>query len=74
MAALEFKLLAAFVRNGGKVLSRAQLLDLVWGHGTFVTDRVVDNHVVTLRKKVEPEPSAPRYIVSVRGMGYRFDG
>jgi DNA-binding response OmpR family regulator len=74
LTALEFKLLAAFIRNGGKVLSRDQLLDLVWGHGTFVTDRVVDNHVVTLRKKVEPEPSEPRYIVSVRGMGYRFDG
>jgi len=74
LTALEFKLLTAFVRNGGKVLSRDQLLDLVWGHGTFVTDRVVDNHVVTLRKKVEPEPSEPRYIVSVRGLGYRFDG
>jgi len=74
LTALEFKLLAAFVRGGGKVMSRDQLLDLVWGHGTFVTDRVVDNHVVTLRKKVEPEPSAPRYIVSVRGLGYRFDG
>jgi DNA-binding response OmpR family regulator len=74
LTALEFKLLAAFARSGGKVLSRDQLLDLVWGHGTFVTDRVVDNHVVTLRKKVEPEPSEPRYIVSVRGLGYRFDG
>jgi DNA-binding response OmpR family regulator len=74
LTALEFKLLAAFVRNGGKVLSRDQLLDLVWGRGTFVTDRVVDNHVVTLRKKVEPEPSEPRYIVSIRGLGYRFDG
>ena len=74
LTALEFKLLAAFIRNSGKVLSRDQLLDLVWGHGTFVTDRVVDNHVVTLRKKVEPEPSEPRYIVSVRGLGYRFDG
>jgi len=74
LTALEFKLLAAFIRNGGKVLSREQLLDLAWGHGTFVTDRVVDNHVVTLRKKVEPEPSNPRYIVSVRGLGYRFDG
>jgi DNA-binding response OmpR family regulator len=74
LTTLEFKLLTAFIRNGGKVLSRDQLLDLVWGHGTFVTDRVVDNHVVTLRKKVEPEPSEPRYIVSVRGLGYRFDG
>jgi two-component system alkaline phosphatase synthesis response regulator PhoP len=73
LTALEFKLLAAFVRNGGKVLSRSRLLDLVWGPGTFVNDRVVDNHVVTLRKKVEPEPSKPRHIVSVRGLGYRFD-
>jgi DNA-binding response OmpR family regulator len=74
LTALEFKLLAAFVRNGGKLLRRDQLLDLVWGRDAFVTDRVVDNHVVTLRKKVEPEPSEPRYIVSVRGLGYRFDG
>jgi DNA-binding response OmpR family regulator len=74
MTALEFKLLAAFVRNRGRVLNRAQLLDLVWGRGTFVTDRVVDNHVVTLRKKVEPDPCRPRFIHSVRGIGYRFDG
>ena len=74
LTALEFKLLAAFIRNGGKVLSRDRLLDLVWGQGAFVTDRVVDNHVVTLRKKVEPDPSKPRYIMSVRGLGYRFDG
>jgi DNA-binding response OmpR family regulator len=73
LTALEFKLLAALVRSGGKVLSRDQLLDLVWGHSTFVTDRVVDNHVVTLRKKVEPDPTKPRHIVSVRGLGYRFD-
>jgi DNA-binding response OmpR family regulator len=74
LTALEFKLLAAFIRNAGKVLSRERLLDLAWGQGTFITDRVVDNHVVTLRKKVEPEPDEPRYIVSVRGLGYRFDG
>ncbi len=74
LTALEFKLLATFVHNRGKVLNRDQLLDLVWGHDAFVTDRVVDNHVVKLRKKVEPEPSEPRYIVSVRGLGYRFDG
>ena len=52
------------------MLSREQLLDEVWGRGTFVSDRVVDNHVVTLRKKIEPQPDRPRY---VRGMGYRFD-
>jgi DNA-binding response OmpR family regulator len=71
---LEFKLLAAFVRNRGRVLSRDRLLDLVWGTGTFVTERVVDNYIVTLRKKLEPEPRAPRFLMNVRGQGYRFDG
>lgn len=73
LTALEFKLLATLVRNRGKVLSRAQLLDLVWGRDTFVTDRVVDNHVVTLWKKIEPAPAEPRYLLSIRGLGYRFD-
>ncbi len=73
LTALEFKLLAAFVRNRGRLLSRAQLLDLVWGSDTFVTDRVVDNHVVALRRKIEPDHSQPRYLLSVRGMGYRFE-
>jgi len=70
----EFKLLAALVRNRGRVLSRDQLLDLVWGHGVFVTDRVVDTQVTNLRKKIEPEPSQPRFLANVRGVGYRFDG
>ena len=73
LTALEFKLLSAFVQHRGKVLSRAQLLDLVWGRGTFVTDRVVDNHVVALRRKIEPDPAQPRYLLSIRGLGYRFD-
>ena len=59
--------------TAGRLLNRAQLLDLVWGPGTFVTDRVVDNHVVTLRKKIEPDPTRPRYLLNVRGLGYRFD-
>ena len=70
----ELKLLAAFVRNRGRLLTRDQLLDEVWGTGIAVTDRVIDNHVVSLRKKIEDEPSAPRYLISVRGAGYRFDG
>ena len=74
MTSLEFKLLTAFIRNRGRVLSRQRLLDEVWGPGTFITDRVVDNHIVTLRKKIEPEPHTPRYLVNVRGLGYRFDG
>jgi two-component system alkaline phosphatase synthesis response regulator PhoP len=69
----ELKLLAAFARNNGRLLTREQLLDEVWGAGIAVTDRVIDNHVVSLRKKIEDEPSAPRHLISVRGLGYRFD-
>ena len=72
--ATEFKLLSAFIRNRGRVLSREKLLDEAWGPGTFLTDRVVDNHVVALRRKIEVDPVEPRYLVSVRGVGYRFDG
>jgi DNA-binding response OmpR family regulator len=70
----EFKLLAAFIRQRGRALTRGQLLDLAWGQGVFVTDRVVDNQIVNLRKKIEPKPSKPRYLLNVRGVGYRFDG
>jgi two-component system alkaline phosphatase synthesis response regulator PhoP len=70
----ELKLLAAFVRNRGRLLTRERLLDEVWGTGISVTDRVIDNHVVALRKKIEDEPTAPRFLISVRGLGYRFDG
>jgi two-component system alkaline phosphatase synthesis response regulator PhoP len=74
VSALEFRLLAAFIRHRGRVLSREQLIDAVWGQGTFVTDRVVDTHVLNLRKKIELVPAKPCHIRSVRGMGYRFDG
>jgi DNA-binding response OmpR family regulator len=74
LSALEYKLLAAFVKRQGRVLTRSQLLDEVWGAGTHVTDRVVDNHVTNLRKKIEAEPDRPRHLVSLRGLGYRFDG
>ena len=74
LSALEFKLLSAFVRRSGRLMTREQLLDEVWGRGTHVTDRVVDNQVNNLRKKIEPEPDRPRYLVALRGLGYRFDG
>ncbi len=70
---IEFKLLSTFVRNPGRVLSRQQLLDRVWGQATYITERVVDTHVGNLRKKIEPEPKQPRYVVSVLGVGYRFE-
>jgi len=71
---IEFKLLAAFIRHRGRLLNRDKLLDEVWGRETFVTDRAVDTHVTNLRKKIESKASKPRFLVSVRGMGYRFDG
>jgi DNA-binding response OmpR family regulator len=73
ISALEFKLLSAFVTHRGRLLTRDQLLDLAWGQGLSFNDRVVDNHIISLRRKVEPEPSKPRFLVNVRGLGYRFD-
>jgi DNA-binding response OmpR family regulator len=73
VTALEFRLLTSFIRRRGHVLSRRQIIDAAWGEDTFVTDRVVDTHILNLRKKIEPEPSRPRFLCSVRGMGYRFD-
>jgi two-component system alkaline phosphatase synthesis response regulator PhoP len=69
----EFRLLDTFVKNQGRVLTRQQLLDAVWGHGFVLSDRAVDNHVVNLRRKLEAVPTEPRHIVSVRGLGYRLD-
>jgi DNA-binding response OmpR family regulator len=71
---LEFRLLAAFIERRGRVLSRDQLLDAAWDSGTHVTDRAVDAHIVNLRRKIEPHPAEPKYVLSIRGMGYRFDG
>ena len=70
---IEFKLLAAFLHNRRSVLTRQQLLDHVWGRDVFVTDRVVDTHVGNLRRKVEEDPDKPVFLVSVRGVGYRFE-
>jgi DNA-binding response OmpR family regulator len=74
LSALEFKLLTVFVRRSGRLLTREQLLNEVWGPDTNVTDRVVDNQIVNLRKKIEPAPDRPRYLIALRGLGYRFDG
>lgn len=71
---LELKLLAAFIGSRRRILSRQQLLDAAWGRDIFITDRAVDAHIVNLRRKIEPEPKKPCYLVSVRGLGYRFDG
>ena len=73
LSALEFKLLTAFVRSRGRVLTREQLLDAAWGRGVALNDRVVDNHIVSLRRKLEADPARPRHFLNIRGMGYRFD-
>ena len=74
MTPLEFKLLSTFIRRRGRLLTRERLLDEVWRPDSSPTDRVIDNHIMNLRRKIEPAPNEPRYIVSVRGLGYRFDG
>ena len=70
---LELKLLDLFTRRVGRVLTRRVLIDEVWGHHTMITERVVDNQIANLRKKIEASPVAPRFLKSVRGIGYRFD-
>jgi two-component system alkaline phosphatase synthesis response regulator PhoP len=71
LTALEFKLLGALARNAGRVLSRDQILDLVWGANAVLTDRVIDTHIANLRKKLETP--GKEHISSIRGVGYRFD-
>jgi DNA-binding response OmpR family regulator len=73
LSPLEFKLLTAFVRRRGRVLSREQLIDAAWGRAVALNDRVVDNHIVALRRKLEDDPARPRYLRNIRGLGYRFD-
>jgi two-component system alkaline phosphatase synthesis response regulator PhoP len=70
---LEFKLLQAFVRSAGRILTREQLINDAWGPNTFVSDRVVDNHIGSLRRKLEPDATEPRHLKNIRGLGYRFD-
>ncbi len=73
LTAQELRLLRAFLQHRGRLLSRDQLIDAAWGHGLSITDRVVDTHVFNLRKKIEVVPSAPRFLLGVRGLGYRFE-
>ncbi|MCX6552824.1 MAG: response regulator transcription factor [Acidobacteria bacterium] len=68
----EYRLLAALVRHPGRVLSVSELIDLAWGTGIALTDRVVYTHVNNLRAKIEPDPSEPVIVVGVRGVGYKL--
>ena len=69
----EFDLLEYLMRNVGRVLTRAQLIDRVWGADYVGDTKTLDVHVKRLRAKLEPEPAAPRHLVTVRGLGYKLD-
>jgi len=69
----EFELLELLLRNAGRVLTRGQLIDRVWGADYVGDTKTLDVHVKRLRSKLEPEPSTPRFIVTVRGLGYKFE-
>jgi two-component system alkaline phosphatase synthesis response regulator PhoP len=74
VTALEFRLLRTFIRCRGRVCTREHLIQQAWGPDTYLGDRVVDTHILNLRKKIEPTPARPQFLHSVRGIGYRFDG
>jgi DNA-binding response OmpR family regulator len=69
----EFQLLAYFLRRPGCALSRDAILDAVWGSAVFVLPRSIDRCVTTLRAKIEPDPRRPRYVHTIRDVGYRFE-
>jgi len=72
LTSLEFLLLKYLIENSDRALSRNEILDNVWGKDVYVFDRTVDTHIGHLRKKLENDPNNPKYILSVRGVGYRF--
>jgi two-component system alkaline phosphatase synthesis response regulator PhoP len=73
LTAIELKMLRVFLQQPARVVSRERMIAEVWGDGVFVTDRVVDTHIVKLRRRIEANPTEPRHIVSVRGLGYRYE-
>jgi two-component system response regulator RegX3 len=70
----EFELLELLMRNAGRVLTRGQLIDRVWGSDYFGDTKTLDVHIKRIRSKIEDEPSDPKLLLTVRGLGYRFEG
>jgi DNA-binding response OmpR family regulator len=68
----EFRLLCELADDPGRVLSREELLERVWGHGYFGDSRLVDVHIARLRRKIEPDGREPEVVLTVRGLGYRL--
>ena len=69
---LEFKVLKFMIENRERVISRDELLNEVWGYSDYPSTRTVDNHIMKLRQKLEPEPANPAHFLTVHGVGYRF--
>jgi DNA-binding response OmpR family regulator len=69
----EFKLLELFVRKPGRALTRDEILNLVWGYDSYTGQRSIDRFVTTLRDKIEPDPSKPKFIHTIREIGYKFE-
>jgi two-component system response regulator RegX3 len=69
----EFELLEFLLRNAGRVLTRGQLIDRIWGSDYVGDTKTLDVHVKRLRAKLEPDPGRPRYLLTVRGLGYKFE-
>jgi DNA-binding response OmpR family regulator len=70
---LEFQMLKLFIQRKGEVISRDDFLDKIWGEdNTYVSFRTVDSHIANIRKKIEGDPSNPKHIISIRGVGYKF--
>jgi two-component system response regulator RegX3 len=69
----EFELLEFLLRNSGRVLTRGQLIDRIWGSDYVGDTKTLDVHVKRLRAKVEPDPGRPKYLLTVRGLGYKFE-
>ncbi|MGJ3508842.1 response regulator [Enemella sp. A6] len=74
LALKEFELLEMLLRNAGRVMTRGQLIDRIWGADYVGDTKTLDVHIKRLRSKIEADPSSPRYLVTVRGLGYKFEG
>lgn len=72
LTSLEFDLLKYLVDRKGKVVSRNQIMNEVWGSDIFVAPRTIDTHILNLRKKIEDDPAKPKWIIGIRGRGYKF--
>ncbi|MFL6045031.1 MAG: winged helix-turn-helix domain-containing protein [Propionibacteriaceae bacterium] len=74
LALKEFELLEMLLRNAGRVMTRGQLIDRIWGADYVGDTKTLDVHIKRLRTKIEQDPANPRYLITVRGLGYKFDG